>query len=158
MKKYIKVILVSLLSIFILLLAGCGEEEKYNKAKNEVLQMVAELDKTNLDYKQYVKEDVKPKTEESYQQKKAYWEARLKEHADKVAIIDAKLKEMESLAVKETKLNNDLIGLRNTVKDKEQSTLGVLKESRSMVDLVEKPSEPLTYDAINPWGKYATWK
>lgn len=79
-----KSIVLSLLLTFVLLVAGCGEEEKYNKMKNEVLQEAK------------VAGTISSKTPE-WKQK---WTG-----------ISKKMKEMQKIAEKNTTLNNDWIML-----------------------------------------------
>ena len=38
--KYLKIFSLVVLSVCMIVLAGCGEEEKYNTAKNEVLTLM----------------------------------------------------------------------------------------------------------------------
>ena len=46
--KYLKIFSLVVLSVCMIVLAGCGEEEKYNTAKNEVLTLMDEAYKVEM--------------------------------------------------------------------------------------------------------------
>lgn len=89
-----KILLVALMIISVLAIAGCGEEEKYNTAKKELVQITDT-------FKTIKATDAnKAKFEEAY--KKA----------------EAKLAEMEKLSKSDTKLTNDYLKAKEDLKQK----------------------------------------
>ena len=62
--------------------------------------------------------------------------------------IQVKLQEMEKLASKEVKLNNDLIALKNAVKEKDDEWLRINNNILSIQKTVKKPSSGWGED---PW-------
>lgn len=136
--KYLKIFSLVVLSVCMIVLAGCGEEEKYNTAKNEVLTLMDEAHKVemkNLDPLPYNELD------------QAYNEA-LEKHKDVENKIQDKLQEMEKLASKEVKLNNDLIELKKSVKEKNDEWLNINNNILAVEKTVKKPSPGWGED---PW-------
>lgn len=89
-----KILLVALMIISVLAIAGCGEEEKYNTAKKELVQITDT-------FKTIKATDAnKAKFEEAY--KKA----------------EAKLAEMEKYSKSDTKLTNDYLKAKEDLKQK----------------------------------------
>ena len=136
--KYLKIFSLVVLSVCMIVLAGCGEEEKYNTAKNEVLTLMDEAYKVemkNLDPLPYNELD------------QAYNEA-LEKHKAVENKIQDKLQEMEKLASKEVKLNNDLIELKKSVKEKNDEWLNINNNILVVEKTVKKPSPGWGED---PW-------
>mgnify|MGYP001198586566 CR=1 FL=1 len=127
MKKFTQVLLVALLIITALAMAGCGEEEKYNKAKNAFLAAEQQL----------VKIDVTDITK----------------HDALVKDLDTQIAAMQKIAVSETKLNNDLI----QVKQKYEHDKQVWKDMKAEHDTIKKMDEDLKGQEsgtfVNGFGK-----
>lgn len=136
--KRLRILMMLALTLCIMVLAGCGEEEKYNIAKNEVLTLMDEAYKVemkNLDPLPYNELD------------QAYNEA-LEKHKAVENKIQDKLQEMEKLASKEVKLNNDLIELKKSVKEKNDEWLNINNNILAVEKTVKKPSPGWGED---PW-------
>ena len=126
------------LAMCLVMLAGCGEEEKYNTAKNEVLTLMDEgykVEMKNLEPLPYNELD------------QAYNEA-FEKHKAVEDKIQSKLQEMEKLASKEVKLNNDLIELKRVVKEKDDEWLRINNNILAIQKTVKKPSPGWGED---PW-------
>ena len=106
--KRMKILLLLVTAMCIMLLAGCGEQEKYNTTKNEVLTLMQQAESIEVP-------DLQPLTMEQANQ--AYEDA-VKKHESVDKQIQDKLKLMEEYAVKETTLNNDLIVLKRNIQEK----------------------------------------
>ena len=135
--KYLKIFSLVVLSVCMIVLAGCGEE-KYNTAKNEVLTLMDEgykVEMKNLEPLPYNELD------------QAYNEA-LEKHKVVENKIQDKLQEMEKLASKEVKLNNDLIELKKSVKEKNDEWLNINNNILAVEKTVKKPSPGWGED---PW-------
>lgn len=136
--KRLRILMMLALTLCIMVLAGCGEEEKYNTAKNEVLTLMDEAYKVEMKNLEPLPYNELDKTyEEAFEKHKAV--------EDKIQV---KLQEMEKLASKELKLNNDLIALKNTVKEKDDEWLKINNNILSIQKMVKKPSPGLGED---PW-------
>ena len=136
--KRLRILMMLALTLCIMVLAGCGEEEKYNTAKNEVLTLMDEaynVKMKNLDPLPYNELD------------QAYNEA-LEKHKAVEDKIQVKLEEMEKLASKEVKLNNDLIELKKSVKEKNDEWLNIKNNILAVEKSVKKPSPGWGED---PW-------
>ena len=136
--KRLRILMMLALTLCIMVLAGCGEEEKYNTAKNEVLTLMDEAYKVemkNLDPLPYNELD------------QAYNEA-LEKHKAVENKIQDKLQEMEKLGSKEVKLNNDLIELKKSVKEKNDEWLNINNNILAVEKTVKKPSPGWGED---PW-------
>ena len=101
-----------------MLLAGCGEQEKYNTTKNEVLTLMQQAESIEVP-------DLQPLTMEQANQ--AY-EDTVKKHESVDKQIQDKLKLMEEYAVKETTLNNDLIALKRNIQEKNDTWNRITKQ------------------------------
>ena len=136
--KRLRILMLLVLAVCVVMLAGCGEEEKYNTAKNEVLTLMDEaynVEMKDLDPIPYNELD---KTyEEAFEKHKAV--------EDKIQV---KLQEMEKLATKEVKLNNDLIALKHAVKEKDDEWLRSNKNAIAIKKMAKSPSPGLGED---PW-------
>ena len=136
--KRLRILMLLILAMCVMMLAGCGEEEKYNTAKNEVLTLMDEaynVKMKNLDPLPYNELD------------QAYNEA-LEKHKAVEDKIQVKLQEMEKLAAKEVKLNNDLIELKKSVKEKNDEWLNIKNNILAVEKTVKKPSPGWGED---PW-------
>lgn len=112
MKKMTRNMILTSLLVLSLAVAGCGEEEKYNKAKNA---LIPQIEKTwNLNY------DKKDEAE-------AAWKK-----------IDAQVKDMEKLAQSDTKLNNDLLRIKKDIQIKKQKQQDSFKEAEAIQKIHEE--------------------
>ncbi len=111
-----KIALVLMLIVMALAITGCGEEEKYNKAKNAFL--TAEQQLVKIDVEDIAKHDALVKD------------------------LDAQIAAMQKIAVSETKLNNDLI----QVKQKYEHDKQVWKDMKAEHDTIKKMDEDLGSD------------
>lgn len=148
MKNWMKLVLTSTLVAVILLTAGCGEQEKYNKAKNEVVTMMEEAKTMKVIEPTNVPKDSQTERD---QYKKNFAELQ-KKHDDANAKIHEKLTEMELYAKKETALNNDLLNLKSRVKDEEirwQGVKDIEEETSKIPSKIQTISESEEY---NPWA------
>lgn len=140
MKKLTNIFLLCMMVLSVILVSGCGNEEKYNTAKNEVLQLIETAKDSKIEKPDYIKsDDKKYSTQEYYQKRLAYWDKRIEEYKNNVKIIDEKLTKMEDLAKSDTKLNNDLISLKKEIKEKEKMQINILKESKDAVKITQNP-------------------
>ena len=115
MKKRTRNMILTSLLVLSLAVAGCGEEEKYNKAKNA---LIPQIEKTwNLNY------DKKDEAE-------AAWKK-----------IDAQVKDMEKLAQSETKLNNDLLKIKKEIEIKKQKQQDSFKEAEALKKMHEEAAK-----------------
>lgn len=107
--KYLKVLTIMALLLFsTIILAGCGEEEKYNTAKNEFVKIEQEW------------EQIEPKNEN------------VEQHTELAKKLDAKLTEMDPLAKTKTNLNTDLLDLKKQYKEKADVWNGQLNEKNTL--------------------------
>ena len=136
--KRLRILMMLALTLCIMVLAGCGEEEKYNTAKNEVLTLMDEAYKVEMKNLEPLPYNELDKTyEEAFEKHKAV--------EDKIQV---KLQEMEKLASKEVKLNNDLIELKKSVKEKNDEWLNINNNILAVEKTVKKPSPGWGED---PW-------
>ena len=126
MKKMLKMMVVMMMVIAAVLTAGCGEEEKYNKLKTEIIQYAEETQKSAPSYyKPLSWSKVDPVNLRNVEAHIKYLESRIPEYNKKIA-------EIEKIAAKKVELNNDfqkwrpqtdrmLIGnLEKSIRDKEE--------------------------------------
>lgn len=102
-----KILLVTLMIISVLAIAGCGEEEKYNTAKKELVQITDTFKTIKAN------DENKAKFEEAY--KKA----------------EAKLADMEKFSKSDNKLTNDYLKAKEELvqqKKRWESSLALEKE------------------------------
>lgn len=128
-----KLFAMAAILIFTFLVAGCGEQEKYNSAKNDFVKIQEEW------------EAVTPANEN------------IEKHNELAKKLDEKIKEMESLAKSETSLNNDLLDLKKKYKDKSNVWEGQLKEKNA---LAKQHKEVNAYGAAidDPFATYGKAK
>lgn len=116
MKKYVRILLVAMMSLMVVALAGCGEEDKYNQAKQEVTAL-AQQARNAGDYQNWENTPYFAKTntpaEEREQQRKYHdkrvemYDKALKERKEIDDKIDKKLSEMENYAKGNANLQQD---------------------------------------------------
>lgn len=130
MKPWMKKNGIVILLAATLAVGGCGEEKKYNEAKNALIPMIEECDSIKFDA------DSIPQMEEA-----------LKQHEEKRAVIDQKLKELEELAKSDAKLNNDYLEFKKQF-EYQDNDIWKMRE-----DLLKnkKNRQNSTYKYKGPW-------
>lgn len=123
-----KILLVALIIISILTITGCGEEEKYNTAKKELVE-ITETFKTIK-----ANDENKAKFEEAY--KKA----------------EAKLAEMEKLSKSDTKLTNDYLKEKENLEQKRKLWNTFLANERELQK--SRDNQFSTAKTPRPFEKY----
>ena len=113
-----------------LVVGGCGEEKKYNEAKNALIPMIDECDSIKFN------SDSIPDMEEA-----------MKQHKEKRAVIDQKLKEMEELAKSDAKLNNDYLEFKKQFETQDND---IWKMREDMLNN-KKKRQNSTYKYHGPW-------
>ena len=130
-----KIFCVMAMILFTLVLSGCGEEEKYNAAKNDFVKIEQEWHK------------IPAKTEN------------IEQHVEMAKQLDAKITEMEPLAKTKMEMNNDLMDLKKKYKEDGAAWERGLKE----VQAIEKMHKDLGSNAYgpaidDPWTTYGKAK
>ena len=123
-----KILLVALMIISILTITGCGEEEKYNTAKKELVE-ITETFKTIK-----ANDENKAKFEEAY--KKA----------------EAKLAKMEKLSKSDTKLTNDYLKEKENLEQKRKLWNTFLANERELQK--SRDNQFTTAKTPRPFEKY----
>lgn len=123
-----KILLVALMIISILTITGCGEEEKYNTAKKELVE-ITETFKTIK-----ANDENKAKFEEAY--KKA----------------ESKLAEMEKLSKSDTKLTNDYLKEKEKLEQKRKLWNTFLANERELQK--SRDNQFSTAKTPRPFEKY----
>lgn len=123
-----KILLVALMIISILTITGCGEEEKYNTAKKELVE-ITETFKTIK-----ANDENKAKFEEAY--KKA----------------EAKLAKMEKLSKSDTKLTNDYLKEKENLEQKRKLWNTFLANERELQK--SRDNQFSTAKTPRPFEKY----
>lgn len=106
--KLNKILLVALMIVSILAIAGCGEEEKYNNAKKELIQITSTF------------KTIKATDENQAKFEEAYKKA------------EAKLAEMEKYSSSETKLTNDYLKSKEQLEQQKKLWFIFLAEHREL--------------------------
>ena len=123
-----KILLVALMIISILTITGCGEEEKYNTAKKELVE-ITETFKTIK-----ANDENKAKFEEAYKQ------------------AEAKLAEMEKLSKSDTKLTNDYLKAKEDLEHKRKLWNTFLANERELQK--SRDNQFTTAKTPRPFEKY----
>lgn len=134
MKKYVRILLVAMMSLMVLALAGCGEEDKYNQAKTEVTTMMEEArnvnDKKDSPYYSDSKEETLSLIKEHGKERVELLKGELTKREAIYKQIDEKLKDMAGYAKGNGKLEADLTELRHKV---DSDKAGVLQMSKEVI-------------------------
>ena len=130
MKPWMKKTGIVILLAATLVVGGCGEEKKYNEAKNALIPMIDECDSIKFNT------DSIPDMEEA-----------MKQHKEKRAVIDQKLKEMEELAKSDAKLNNDYLEFKKQFETQDND---IWKMREDMLNN-KKQRQNSTYKYKGPW-------
>ena len=135
MKQLLRLLAVALCVMGCLLTAGCGEEEAYNKLKNEYVAMITAWDKATLENAN------KPVIEQ---------EKFLQETS---AEMQKKLDEMKKIAAKDTNLNNDYLRLQKEFNEKMEAERSGINEIKA-IERMKKESSGLQPALVDPIGDY----
>lgn len=132
MKKYVRILLVAMMSLMVLALAGCGEEDKYNQAKAEVLTMVEQVKTVNdrKDSPFFSNDGDKNKAllREHGQERIDILKGELQNRTDLYNKIDEKLKDMVGYAKGNGKLEADLAELKKKIESDKAGWIRLSKE------------------------------
>lgn len=133
MKKYIRILLVVMMSLMVLALAGCGEEDKYNQTKTEVLTMVEQAktinDRKDSPYYSNDKEKTKMLRKEHGNERIDVLKGELKKREELFSKINEKMKDMAGFAKGNGKLEADLTELKRNVEGEKASYIQMSKEA-----------------------------
>ena len=132
MKKMFKLIVVMMMVIAAVMTTGCGEEEKYNKLKNEIIQYAEETQRSAPNYD-------KPVNLRNVDARIKYLESRIPEYNKKIA-------EIEKIASKKVELNNDLQTWKSQT---DRMLIGNLEKSIRDKDELSKPPKEDKYKNWN---------
>ena len=139
MNKLLRLLVVTLCVMGCLFTVGCGEEEAYNKLKNEYVAM----------YKDWEKKceiimfgSTKKSTDEQ--------EEFIKETSTEM---QKKLDEMKKIAVKETKLNNDYLQLQKKFDEKVAIKYDMIREEKA-IEKMRQESSGKQRALVDPIGDY----
>ena len=139
MNKLLQLVAVTLCVMGCLFTVGCGEEEAYNKLKNEYVAM----------YKDWEKKceiimfgSTKKSTDEQ--------EEFIKETSTEM---QKKLDEMKKIAVKETKLNNDYLQLQKKFDEKVAIKYDMIREEKA-IEKMRQESSGKQRALVDPIGDY----
>ena len=143
MKKMFKMVVVAMMVIAAVLTAGCGEEEKYNKLKGEIIQYAEETRRAAPNY--YVPlswSKVDPVNMRNIEECIKYLESKVPEYNKKIA-------EIEKIAAKKVELNNDFQKWRPKT---DRLVIGTLEKAIKDKETLSKPPES---DKYKNWdGKF----
>lgn len=132
MKKWMKIAGVSLLIASTLAVGGCGEEKKYNEAKNKLQPLMEET--MNMPFTS--SKDIN------------LMEADMKKHKEKRAEVDKKLQELGELAKSDVKLNNDYKAFKEDFERKDDSIWALNQNS---IDVVKEYNNNNNFAIGHPW-------
>lgn len=132
MKKYVRILLVAMMSLMVLALAGCGEEDKYNQAKQEVTAIVEQAKNVN-DWKdsQYFSSDKKKDellVKEHWRERTTVLQGELKKREELFKQADEKLKDMAGYAKGDGKLEADLAEFKRNYESEKNVRIQMSKE------------------------------
>lgn len=142
MHKISRALCMLLLLSFAVLVAGCNEEEKYNTAKNELLQIQEECKES--DKKLLTGEAPIFAIDQSVIQK----------HEEYVKQMDEKIAEMEKYATAKTEMNNDFLVIKKHHEMKKSWWQAEIKQAEDRVKLWGKDGGGLAPAIDNPYEKY----
>ena len=132
MKKYVRILLVAMMSLMVLALAGCGEADKYNQAKQEVTTIMEQVKNVNDRKDNPYFSDDKKKTDELV---KKHWKERttvlqgeLKKREELFKQADEKLKDMAGYAKGDGKLEADLAEFKRNYESEKHGWIQMSKE------------------------------
>lgn len=127
MSKILKIFFISMMIFSTIIIAGCGEEKKYNNFKNEFIKIQQEW------------ESVEPTNEN------------VDKHNEIAKKLDEKISEMEKVSKSEMKLNNDLLDLKKKYKGKSDVWESQLREKNAL-DKMHKEVTKYAPIIDDPWS------
>ena len=139
MKQLLRLLAVALCVMGCLLTAGCGEDEAYNKLKNEYVAMYKDWDKK---CEAMSSGPTKKSTDER--------ETFLKETSTEM---QKKLDEMKKIASKDTNLNNDYLKLQKEFDESVENRYAGIREVKA-IEKMRKESSGLKPALVDPIGDY----
>lgn len=139
MNKLLRLLVVTLCVMGCLFTVGCGEEEAYNKLKNEYVAMYKDWDKK---CEIIMFGSTKKSTDEQ--------EEFIKETSTEM---QKKLDEMKKIAVKETKLNNDYLQLQKKFDEKVAIKYDMIREEKA-IEKMRQESSGKQRALVDPIGDY----
>ncbi len=157
MKK--KVLCMMVLACFMLLMAGCGEKDKFASAQADVMNLTKQADEIEVPkHKIRHGDDLKPLKEDVDAEY-----ALIKETEDKhqkvMDEIDNKLKEMEGYANKEATLKPQLVRIRQQVTEKDKEWKQGISEQKAILKMSaesggkQKIYDPYVANGVLKWSK-----
>lgn len=150
-KKIYQIFLSVFMILLIFIIAGCGEQNKYNELKGQVTQMMQEANAPDKEaLPAYMKSN--ERTKEIADKKIAYLTSDLKKYEDKQKPITEKLNEMQSLVNKDKELAPDFATFKKQIDEEKKQHIQVIREAISTVKLTGYPSPTPQTD---PWAKYS---
>ncbi len=145
MKK--KVLCMMVLACFMLLMAGCGEKDKFASAQADVMKLTKQADEINTPNRKLhydadgkrSKEDIETVTQDIKEAED--------EHQKVMDEIDGKLKEMEGYANKEATLKPQLEHIRQQVTEKDKEWKQGISEQKAILKMsAESGGKQKIYD------------
>lgn len=135
MKKYIRILVVTMMSLMVLILAGCGDKadiNKYNQVKNEVTTLANEASNINDRAKsQYFSIDSWTNDNmhrEHQKERLQIMEGELKKHQELDKKVDEKLAEMENYAKGDKALENEFKSFKSKILEERNYWINKEKE------------------------------
>lgn len=136
MKK--KILCMMVLACFMLLMAGCGEKDKFASAQADVMKLTQQADDVDIPHHNIQRDaNGKPVPEDIEAAKKGIADAE-EQHQKIMDEIDGKLKEMEGYANKEATLKPQLEHIRQQVTEKDKEWKQGASSSKSILKMVEE--------------------
>ncbi len=139
MNKLLRLLVVTLCVMGCLFTAGCGEEEAYNKAKNEYVAMFKDW-KQKADDLMLSDKSVPIPEQEKF----------LKETS---AEMQKKLDEMKKIAAKDTNLNNDYLKVQKEFDERIKIRYEMIREAKA-IEKMRQESSTSKQGLIDPIGDY----
>lgn len=154
MKK--RSVLVGLLVLCMLILGGCGEKEKFDKAHAEVMQLMKQAVAVKAEnVKVRTNKDFTYNAEDLQKQDEAITAAEQK-NQEIMDQVNAKLKEMEEYAESDSSLALQLESIKTAVEQREKQWQQGIAERKSIANMLKQavPAGPPS----NPWKDVSKFK
>ncbi len=149
MKLYVRIVGVALLAVAMVVLAGCGEKDKFAKAQTEVMQLAKQadaLDITSAMKNARDKDGAKQDLEAVANVKK--------QHQQIMDQIQTKFNEMEGYAKSEPTLGPTLENLKTEIEQQDKSWNQGMNETEYITGLALKEYKAPDPD---PWTAHSKW-
>lgn len=157
MKK--KILCMMMLAVCMLLMAGCGEKDKFASAQADVMNLTQQALDIKVPHQKLRYDDKgKPLPEDIEAAKKGIADAE-EQHQKIQDEIDSKLKEMEGYANKEATLKPQLVRIRQQVTEKDNEWKQGASSYKSILKMVEESSghqkiyDPYVANHALKWSK-----